>query len=141
MSEQELTQLFTSLRARGCRLSGGRELLLRVLAAAGKPLSAAAIMNSAAVKRAALDRATVYRVLNFWEKESVLEILRLQGDERLYHLNLHHHHHLVCTACKKISSVDSCRSLSREEVLISKKTGFKIKRHTLEFYGLCQDCA
>ena len=141
MSQPELTNLINSIRARGRRLSGGREALLRPLATANKPLSAAAIMRSVAVKRANLDRATVYRTLSFWEKEGVVEILHLEGDERLYHLNLHHHHHLVCTVCKKISAVDFCQSLSREEAAIAKKTGFKIQRHTLEFYGLCRECA
>lgn len=141
MSKSEFQELISSLKRRGCRLSGGREALLRALASAGKPLTAAAIMRSAAVKQADLDRATVYRALGFWEKEGLVEILRLEGDERLYHLNLHHHHHLICTACKKIASLEFCRSLRQEEAMIAKQTGFKIQRHTLEFYGLCPECA
>lgn len=141
MSQLELSKLINSIRARGCRLSGGREALLRALAKVNKPLSAAAIMRSAIVKRANLDRATVYRALSFWEKEGLVEVLRLEGDERLYHLNLHHHHHLICTACKRIEAVDFCRNLNQEEKIIRQSTGFQVIRHTLEFYGLCRDCA
>lgn len=141
MSKQELVNLIKSLKEQGCRLSGGRELVLSVLAKASGPLRALDILQSPALKKAGVNRATVYRSLSFLEKSGVLEVLRLDGDERLYHLNLHHHHHLVCTACKKIQAVHFCDSLRREEAQIAAATGFKVQRHVLEFYGLCKNCA
>lgn len=141
MSSPELKQLFLDLRARGCRLSASREALLTVVATAKQPLSAAAIIKSAVVKRTGSDRATVYRALAFWEQEGVIESLRLDGDERLYHLNLHHHHHLVCTACQQVFSVHACQSLRKTEADITRETGFQVQRHVLEFYGLCRRCA
>lgn len=141
MSKQELQIIIKNLRNRGCRLSGSREVLLKVLASANQPLSAIEIIHSHEIKRAQINRATVYRALSFFEKEGLVEVLRLDGDERLYHLNLHHHHHLVCTVCKNIFIVDSCEHLHQDELKIQKMTGFKIQRHVLEFYGLCKDCA
>ncbi len=140
MSKPELQQLLLDLRARGCRLSASREALLTVVAKAKQPLSAAAIIKSAAIKRTGSDRATVYRALAFWEREGVIESLRLEGDERLYHLNLHHHHHLVCTACQQVFSVHACQSLRKTEAEITRATGFQVQRHVLEFYGLCHRC-
>jgi Fur family ferric uptake transcriptional regulator len=141
MINKDLDKLLLALREQGCRLSGGREILLSVLAAAKGPLSAAEILISPAVKRANINRATVYRALSFLEKENIIESLRLDGDERLYHLNFHHHHHLLCTACKKIEAVHVCGLLGREEKKIAADTGFKVQRHVLEFYGLCKNCA
>lgn len=140
MSKQELSNLIKSLQAQGYRLSGGRELILSVLAASSQPLRALDILQAPSLKKAGVNRATVYRALAFLEKIGVLEVLRLDGDERLYHLNLHHHHHLVCTACKKIEAVHFCDRLRREEAQIAATTGFKVQRHVLEFYGLCKDC-
>lgn len=140
MSKQELTNLIKSLKVQGYRLSGGRELVLSVLAKASNPLRALDILQAPSLKKAGVNRATVYRSLAFLEKIGVLEILRLDGDERLYHLNLHHHHHLVCTACKKIEAVHFCDSLRQEEGRIAATTGFKVQRHVLEFYGLCKKC-
>ena len=140
MSKQELSNLIKSLQAQGCRLSGGRELILSVLATSSRPLRALDILQAPSLKKAGVNRATVYRALAFLEEIGVLEVLRLDGDERLYYLNLHHHHHLVCTACKKIEAVHFCDRLRREEAQIAATTGFKVQRHVLEFYGLCKDC-
>lgn len=140
MSKQELSNLIKSLQAQGYRLSGGRELILSVLATSSQPLRALDILQAPSLKKTGVNRATVYRALAFLEKIGVLEVLRLDGDERLYHLNLHHHHHLVCTACKKIEAVHFCDRLRREEAQIAATTGFKVQRHVLEFYGLCKDC-
>ncbi len=140
MSKVELLKLYTALKARGCRLSEGREALLEALALAKQPLRAADILKTASIKKAKVDRATVYRALSYLEKEQVLEVLRLDGDERLYHLNLHHHHHLICTACKQIAAVHNCELLLGAENDITAATGFKVQRHVLEFYGLCKNC-
>jgi Fur family ferric uptake transcriptional regulator len=140
MSKQELVNLIKSLQAQGYRLSGGRELVLSVLATSPRPLRALDILQAPSLKKAGVNRATVYRSLTFLEKIGVLEVLRLDGDERLYHLNLHHHHHLVCTVCKKIEAVHFCDRLRQEEAQITASTGFKVQRHVLEFYGLCKKC-
>jgi Fur family ferric uptake transcriptional regulator len=66
--------------------------------------------------------------------------MHLAGDERLYHLNLRHHHHLICSKCKKIEVVYIGNQISKQEAEIQAKTGFKVERHVLEFYGLCSDC-
>ena len=49
-----------------------------------------------------------------------------------------HHHHLVCTNCGKTVEIES----PSESWLkgISDKYGFTIERHTLEVFGLCEDC-
>lgn len=122
-------------------LSAKRQVVLSVLARASKPLSAADILKEPEIKKAALDRATVYRALSFFVKEKIAEVLYLKGDERLYHLDLEHHHHLLCTICQKIEIIPACAAICQEEKKLSKDTGFKIQGHILEFYGLCRDCA
>jgi len=56
-----------------------------------------------------------------------------------------HHHHLLCTGCKKI--INYTDFVEEEKVLIekteqalSKKYRFDIKSHIIHFYGLCEEC-
>ena len=141
MSQLELSELFINLRQRGIRLSGARTALLTVLAAADKPLAAADILKAPPIKKAKVDRATVYRALAFFEAAGILEVLRLDSDDRLYHLNLHHHHHLICTTCQQIEAVSAGNCLHTEIKKIKDNTGFQVQRHVLDFYGLCKKCA
>ena len=50
-----------------------------------------------------------------------------------------HHHHMVCTSCKKRVSVDLC--IATEFPSIEKKTSFTITNHMLELFGLCEQCS
>jgi Fur family transcriptional regulator, ferric uptake regulator len=50
-----------------------------------------------------------------------------------------HHHHLVCENCGKIEDVLS-RVIPALEEEIKNKHKFLVKRHSLEFFGLCEDC-
>jgi len=50
-----------------------------------------------------------------------------------------HHHHGICTACKRVFEFDDCgmeaRTRNLEETL-----DIRISGHLLEFYGLCAAC-
>jgi len=56
-----------------------------------------------------------------------------------------HHHHMVCTRCGRI--VDYSDFMEEEvkfikglEAELSKKHNFKIDKHQIHFYGLCERC-
>ncbi len=56
-----------------------------------------------------------------------------------------HHHHLVCTGCRKVIDYDDfiekeVRLLRETEAGLSKKYNFKINSHQIQFYGLCGQC-
>jgi hypothetical protein len=51
-----------------------------------------------------------------------------------------HHHHVICSKCRKVQDVVLKVDLDAEEHKIQKDTGFKIQSHSLEFFGLCTDC-
>lgn len=141
MNKVELNKLISLLGKQGLLLTAGRKAVIKVLAQAQKPLSAADIIKSVLIKKEQINRATIYRSLSFLENKGAVELLRLAGDERLYHLNLEHHHHLVCTVCQKIEAVHICNQLQKQEEEIKKSTGFNVKKHVLEFYGLCRECS
>jgi Fur family ferric uptake transcriptional regulator len=141
MDKAELNKLMSLLIKQGILLTVGRRAVISVLAQAKKPLSAAEIIKFPLIKKEKINRATIYRSLAFLESKGVLELLRFSGDERLYHLNLSHHHHLICTVCRHIEAIHFCNQLDTQEKEIKSSTGFQVQKHVLEFYGLCQNCA
>jgi Fur family ferric uptake transcriptional regulator len=58
---------------------------------------------------------------------------------------MRHHHHLVCTGCNRIIDYtdfvnEEVELLKQIEKRLSEKHDFKITKHMIQFYGLCQDC-
>ncbi len=49
-----------------------------------------------------------------------------------------HHHHLICTDCRKVTCIDVC-GVERNRPNIE-AFGYKNVYHKLEFYGTCRDC-
>lgn len=112
---------------------------LKVLLSLGsskKPISAEEIIS-----KTKLDKATVYRVLNFLEKKSIIRLIDLRQGKRLYELDSdEHYHHIICTSCGAIESIDLCL-FSNISNKVLKGSGFaKITDHSMEFFGLCQKC-
>jgi Fur family transcriptional regulator, ferric uptake regulator len=86
------------------------------------------------------DPATVFRILNVLTEKGFTIPVQFQEDKMRYELaNRKHHHHLVCENCGKIEDV-SGHFISGLEKEIQTKKRFLIKRHSLEFFGLCLDC-
>jgi len=56
-----------------------------------------------------------------------------------------HHHHLVCLRCNRV--IDYTDFVPQETELITKtisgisrKYGFKVQTHIIQFYGICKEC-
>ncbi|TLP94076.1 transcriptional repressor [Nesterenkonia salmonea] len=86
--------------------------------------------------------ATVYRVLQTHQEEGLLDVLRPDDGEAIFRLcaGQEHHHHLVCRNCGLAVEFEA----PDMETWVSKlaaENGFTEVRHTLEVYGLCQNCS
>ena len=105
-----------------------------------KPLTAADIEKALVKENVKADTATIYRILETFEKNGILKKVYIHEDKISYELSsLPHHHHLVCTDCGAITGI----AVSQEERLIQdfqKTTDFKIRSHSLEFFGTCSHC-
>lgn len=129
------------LRSRGFRITAARKAILEILSAGRKPLSASEVHESLLKRRLKGDRVTVYRELDFLEKQGVVQAVQFQDRNRRYELaSLKHHHHLICQECNSVEDVCLEEDLETQEQQIEKRTNFKITRHSLEFFGLCANC-
>lgn len=84
--------------------------------------------------------ATVYRVLTQFEEAGLIIRHHFEGGQSVFELDHGtHHDHLVCMKCGKVEEfVDSMIEARQQE--IAKKAGFTITDHSLNIYGVCDDC-
>lgn len=88
-----------------------------------------------------VDRATVYRTLDTFERIGIVQRtwLGFKSQYELAELFLPHHHHLTCTSCHKVEIIDDSR-IENEINKLAIQHGFRIKDHLLEVSGLCKKC-
>ena len=84
--------------------------------------------------------ATVYKtIILLKELNEVLELGFPDGSNRYDGAKPFPHPHMICTRCKKIVDPE-LTSLSDLNQEMSRKTGFQILHHRLDFFGLCPEC-
>lgn len=139
-------------RFRGCgyRITAGREAVLGVLAGTDKHLSAEDIYMRIRSRYPGVGLTTVYRTLDILSDLGLVCKSDFGDGRARYELaggpkGTHHHHHLVCTGCKR--AIDYTDFIDEEVALLketerelSKKYRFKITGHLIQFYGLCERC-
>jgi Fur family ferric uptake transcriptional regulator len=84
-------------------------------------------------------RATVFRTIDLLADMRILHRLHGEGCHAYTACTPGHHHHLVCSTCGRVETVDVC---GLEEMMrtLSQATNFAIEEHHLEFSGRCADC-
>ena len=83
--------------------------------------------------------ATIYRALEALKLEGVVQVRTLASGESLYSLVQQDKHHLTCLQCRQSILIDEC-PVHELETQLHNFHKFKIFYHTLEFFGLCQQC-
>lgn len=139
-----LNNLKTMLRAGGSKLTPQRLTILDVIMREeGKHLTIEQIYEKVKQVKPETGVATVYRTILLFEELGIVKKLDLNDGIYRYELNheeeVHGHHHLVCSACGKVEEVKD-DLLDSVEQTIEKDYKFRIKDHSLKFYGLCSDC-
>ncbi len=134
-------EIIASLRKRGYRITPRRKTIASAVTKTTKPFAALEMYALLKRKGVVVDKVTVYRELQFLEKQGVLQGGKFQDGIKRYCLTSNgHHHHLICTKCSDIQDVEMENDLNSIEKKIQKEKSFKIQSHVLEFYGLCSSC-
>lgn len=128
------------IRARGLSLTAVRLAMLKYFNSIESPVSADQLVKSLSAEYPSLNRTTVYRELMRLVDKGLIEEVLLVSRARVYELVKDHHHHMVCTQCDAIQRIDIPKKLCSTELSLFKNHGFKVFRHSLEFYGLCKRC-
>lgn len=125
------------MRKKGQRLTPQKKELLSALQK--KPQTVVQLLETIKLRKCAIDKATVYRILTGFKELGVVKEIHFGDREAYFELTDNtHHHHLVCEKCGGIEDVTLCEELLLNEV--KKQSSFKIKSHSLEFFGSCRKC-
>jgi len=92
-------------------------------------------------KRKKVSRATIYRALELFLQEGLIEKVELGGGNSRYECISHrpHHDHLICVNCGKIIEVQS-PVLEENKTKVCQSYHFLPISHTLQILGYCQSC-
>ena len=130
-------QFKTLLKASGQSITSAR---LQVFAALSgqEPLS----MHELTGRVSGVDRASVYRAVNLFERLGIVQ--RLNSGWK-YKLELSdaftsHHHHLTCTRCGRAVAISETE-LERTIENLAAAHHFAPSAHQIEIQGVCQNCA
>ncbi|MBI4080236.1 MAG: transcriptional repressor [Candidatus Levybacteria bacterium] len=121
------------------KVTNARLGVLELFARSQKPIDAEEIFAYLQKEGVDADRATVYRMLETFYEKGIIDRFEFQEGKFRYELAGSDHHHLICEQCGRIEDISDCgiNVLERE---IKEKKGFLVKRHALEFFGVCESC-
>lgn len=142
-----LDALLATLRRDGLRITANRRNILRALLAARGPLSLEEIQTQAAAHgkdggKARPDFATVFRMMGTLERLGLAQRVHLGRASSHFELldPRRHHDHLVCVDCGRVTLLEDVCPVQELERRIARQYGYRDVKHSLEFFGHCQEC-
>lgn len=89
-----------------------------------------------------VDRASIYRTVALFEQLGIIQRLQIGWKYKLELSDAftHHHHHLSCVVCGKITALPEDHALESRLKSLAKTLNFEAQDHQLEIRGLCQNC-
>lgn len=119
-------------------LTKARKLTYRALQNQ-EPLSMARLIEQVSPT---IDRASVYRTIELFEQLGIIKKLYIGWKYRieLSEKFSHHHHHISCIHCGKITTFEETKDISDALVAISRQADYHLTSHQIELTGICQHC-
>lgn len=138
MISVEKHRLSELLRRHGYSLTKGRMMVFDILRD-NPPLSLSELHDALDSQ---LDRATLYRIVQLFEKLGVIKRITLGWKYKLELSELfsQHHHHLVCVRCGQLVILPEDAVLERRLEALGRQQGFVEVSHQVELQGVCGEC-
>lgn len=128
------------LRDAELKVTPARLGVLSALEHADMPLDVHEIITFLEKAGIRVDKVTVFRIVNSLTQKGLATPIQLNEKKLRYeHSAKANHHHFICENCGAIKDISDC-TIDVLEKNIQHKKGLLIKRHSLEFFGLCKNC-
>ena len=126
-------------RSRGIRVTAQRLAVYRALAEDVSHPTAEALHSKLQVAMSSLSQATVYRILEFFERERLVRRVSTTAGAGRFDANTSRHQHLVCRSCGRMTDYEAeAPAVYR---LPSQMIGqFVAEEVDIRIVGLCRDC-
>lgn len=99
-------------------------------------------MHQLIERAATVDRASVYRTIELFEQLGIVQRLAIGWKYKIELTDKFsaHHHHLTCTQCSRITTLNE-NELERLIEQMARSHGFVPSSHQIEIQGICGECA
>ncbi|MDQ3622159.1 MAG: transcriptional repressor [Verrucomicrobiota bacterium] len=133
-----LESALQTLRDHAHRITTPRRAILQVLTSEHGPFTAEQLHSR--IEEGVCDLVTVYRCLAAMEEINIVRRCDFGDGSYRYEINTgeNHHHHLICRGCHSVKTIDFCVAASLER--FARRMGYSNVNHTLEIFGVCQQC-
>ena len=142
VNSEAIAELKKIVKQKGLKYTEQREIVLNILLHAEDHLTAEEVYNLVKdhYPESNIGIATVYRALSFLEEVDLISSIAFGTDGKKYESNdKSHHDHLICTKCGKIIEFFDKEIEDRQDK-IANDNGFEITGHSMQLYGICEDC-
>ena len=130
----------TQLQDNGYRLTGARRAVVETIQQSTRALTPVEVFDKARKKYPALGLVSVYRTLEKLEELHIIQrVHQPQGCQAFVAASHAHEHLLLCQRCGRVKFFEG-DDLEALIQTIAKKTGYQIREHWLQLFGLCQTC-
>lgn len=134
------TDWLTQLQENGYRLTEARRAVVDIIQRSTRALTPVEVFDMARKQYNALGLVSVYRTLEKLEELHLIQrVHQPQGCQAFISESNGHQHLLLCQNCGRVTFFEG-DDLGALIQSISKKTGYQIREHWLQLFGLCQSC-
>jgi Fur family ferric uptake transcriptional regulator len=128
------------LHENGYRLTDARRAVVETVEKSARALTPIDVYNAARRKYRALGLVTVYRTLEKLEELHLIQrVHQPHGCQAFISAGQGHQHLLLCQNCGQVEFFDG-DDLDTLTKSIAKKSGYQIKEHWLQLFGICANC-
>ena len=122
------------------RITNQREIILDELRAVTTHPTADELFEQVRSRLPRVSLATVYRNLEWLCLQGLVQKIEVGGRQKRFDGNAKLHYHIRCMGCGRVDDVDMSpiETLDHE---LSKKSGYTVMGHHLEFWGKCPACS
>ena len=127
------------LKSKSLKVTPQRLAIFHVLSNTKSHPSAETIYNSLQETHPTMSLATVYKTLDSFKKNDLVQEINVGEDSFRYDITVGSHPHIICVECHEVSDMKS-DYLKDVRVHISEETDFQLLNEQLYFYGVCPKC-
>jgi Fe2+ or Zn2+ uptake regulation protein len=130
----------SALSEKGYRLTESRRAVVEIVAGSTRAMTPLEVFDSARANHPELGLVSVYRTLEKLEELHLIQrVHQPQGCQAFITANQGHQHMLLCQRCGQVTFFEG-DDLETLITAIAGKTGYTIREHWLQLFGLCAAC-
>ncbi|MBO9130948.1 peroxide-responsive transcriptional repressor PerR [Bacillus sp. 165] len=137
--KEEIKEALDMLKGTGVRITPQRHAILEYLVESMTHPTADEIYKALEGKFPNMSVATVYNNLRVFKEVGLVKELTYGDSSSRFDYITNQHYHVICEQCSKIVDFPYT-GLEKVEQLAQEATGFIIRSHRMELYGICPQC-